>query len=137
MSSNAGFDKRKVGVDCWQTCETEYHVPRKQAARAEYEDRYGIPADVDKVWADREAHQDLRERNLKLRMEIGRAIFYGDSNAAVNTRIYSGIGAEQINTNSPSLPITYGVDIGKIGNLYLGGEDRADLDALYPGIFGW
>lgn len=111
------------------------HSPRRY--RDEYAQVYGRHVDIDHVWAQREAHQDLRERNLKLRMEIGRAIFYGDSNAAANTSIYSGIGAEQARTNLPSPPVTHGVDIGKTGNLYLGGEDGADLDAFYPGMFGW
>ena len=33
------------------------YVPHGERHRAAFEDRYGFPTDIDKVWADREAHQ--------------------------------------------------------------------------------
>lgn len=35
----------------------EYVLPKMKRAQAEFEDRYGFPTDIDKVWADREANQ--------------------------------------------------------------------------------
>ena len=40
----------------------ELYCPAGERERALYEGRYGVPADADAIWRDREAEQDERNR---------------------------------------------------------------------------
>lgn len=53
--------KRRRFRLCPSTGYEEVYVLEKDVAKGQYEMKYGIPADVDAVWADRERYQNQLE----------------------------------------------------------------------------